>query len=111
MRSHVTLPDTDNYHLRLNQLCLSLSRHPVSVNMYSESCDSACVNIGGADKEYICFIARQRLLYLLGKVFNSIKLSEQLLRLGHYEMFLLCLKLSYAKKNKKKCQDRPILWF
>lgn len=62
--------------------------------MYSESCDSACVNIGGADKEYICFIARQRLLYLLGKVFNSIKLSEQLLRLGHYEMLLLCLKLS-----------------
>lgn len=67
--------------------------------MYSESCDSACVNIGGADKEYICFIARQRLLYLLGKVFNSIKLSEQLLRLGHYEMLLLCLKLSYAKKK------------
>lgn len=107
MRSHVTLPDTDIITWGWTS-SVYLSRHPVSVNMYSESCDSACVNIGGADKEYICFIARQRLLYLLGKVFNSIKLSEQLLRLGHYEMLLLCLKLSYAKK---KCQDRPILWF
>lgn len=97
MRSHVTLPDTDIITWGWTS-SVYLSRHRVWI-CTRESCDSACVNIGGADKEYICFIARQQLLYLLGKVFNSIKLSEQLLRLGHYEMLLLSLKLSYAKKK------------
>lgn len=65
--------------------------------MYSESCDSACVNIGGADKEYICFIARQRLLYLLGKVFNSIK--QAITPIGTLRDVVVMFEIKLCKKE------------